>query len=185
LLSFSSLTIAVTVKVDVPSATIVVALVLSTILEALLGVKVTIILELIPPAITLTVAVPVVLEEVKVAVAIPFSPVLLDGVIDPKVVVKSTVVPFTGFPLISFTIPVILEVEELSAVILVGLACSVILAGEPAIKVTDVEPLALPAVAVMVAVPIEVDDVKVVVATPLVVIVNNGLRVPFVVLNDT
>jgi len=123
------------------------------------------------PDIAVIVAVPVVVDEVKVAVAIPLVPVLLDGVIVPLVVVKSTVVSFTGFPLVSVTTTVMIEVEDPSAVILALSADIDKLEGEPAVKVTSVELLTLPEIAVTFAVVAVVDEVKVAVAIPSVVVV--------------
>lgn len=171
LLPYASFTIAVIKEVEVPSAVIVVGLAETDTEAGTPGTNRTFIELVAVPDLAVIVAVPVVVDEVKVAVAIPLVPVLLDAVIVPLVVVKSTVVSFTGLPLVSVTTTVMIEVEDPSAVILALSADIDKLEGEPAVKVTLVELLTLPEIAVTFAVVAVVDEVKVAVAIPSVVVV--------------
>ncbi len=134
--------------------------------------------------LTLTWAVPSVVDERRVRVATPAALVAPAPVSVPNVVEKAGVTPCTGLAKISVTVAVITAVVRPSATMLVGLACRLASCGGPGLKVmvglpvTETAPVVL--VTASVAAPARVENSDKKVCPPALVLAVAGVTLPMV-----
>ncbi|MCY4802557.1 hypothetical protein OX000_33835, partial [Pseudomonas aeruginosa] len=183
-----SVTVAVRVLVDVPSAVIVVgeAATVSAAADPAKNIKGTD--PEAAPLVAVTVAPPMLVELVSTTVATPWALVLVELLASvPAVVDQATGVPAaTGLPLVSVTVAVRVLVDEPSAVIEDGEASRARPAADPAVSVTAAVPLASPTEARTTKPRATVPLVSTTVATPWASVALELLeRLPPVVTHET